>query len=86
MRPAKYRGASGAVLAADRLETLPTTDFGPANHEQPPDASDRRQRRSEARVVLLGLTPGWTQMEEAFRAARQGFSAGLEGKDLFRES
>lgn len=25
-----------------------------------------------ARVVLLGLTPGWTQMEAAFRAARQG--------------
>lgn len=37
-----------------------------------------------ARVVLMGLTPGWTQMEEAFRAARQGIAKGLEGEALFR--
>jgi len=36
-----------------------------------------------ARVVLLGLTPGWTQMEEAFRAARKGLAEGLDGRMLF---
>jgi hypothetical protein len=36
-----------------------------------------------ARVVLMGLTPGWTQMEAAFRAARQGLAQGLEGQSLF---
>jgi hypothetical protein len=38
----------------------------------------------KARVVLIGLTPGWTQMEEAFRAAKRGLSDGLDGKVLFR--
>jgi hypothetical protein len=37
-----------------------------------------------ARVVLMGLTPGWTQMEEAFRAAKQGIAEGLQGEALFR--
>jgi hypothetical protein len=37
-----------------------------------------------ARVVLMGLTPGWTQMEEAFRAARQGTEEGLQDEELFR--
>ena len=37
-----------------------------------------------ARVVLIGLTPGWTQMEEAFRAARRGIANGLDGEALFR--
>jgi hypothetical protein len=36
-----------------------------------------------ARVALVGLTPGWTQMEEAFRAAREGFASGLDGTRLF---
>jgi hypothetical protein len=36
-----------------------------------------------ARIALVGLTPGWTQMEEAFRAAREGLASGLNGKDLF---
>lgn len=36
-----------------------------------------------ARVVLIGLTPGFTQMEEAFRAAKTGSRAGLTGADLF---
>lgn len=37
-----------------------------------------------ARVVLMGLTPGWTQMEQAFRAAKQGIVKGLQGEALFR--
>ena len=37
-----------------------------------------------ARVVLVGLTPGWTQMEEAFRAARHGMARGLRDRSLFR--
>ena len=36
-----------------------------------------------ARVVLVGLTPGWTQMEEAFRAAKLGLAKGLDGEALF---
>lgn len=36
-----------------------------------------------ARVALVGLTPGWTQMEEAFRAAKQGELRGLADNDLF---
>ena len=38
---------------------------------------------ARARVVLMGLTPGWTQMEEAFRAAKQGIANGMEGEVLF---
>ena len=38
---------------------------------------------ARARVVLMGLTPGWTQMEEAFRAAKQGIANGMEGEALF---
>lgn len=30
-----------------------------------------------ARVVLIGITPGWTQMEIAYRHARDGLHAGL---------
>lgn len=32
----------------------------------------------------MGLTPGWTQMEEAFRAVKQGLARGLEGEALFQ--
>lgn len=38
-----------------------------------------------ARIVLVGLTPGWTQMETAFRAARIGLASGLEGEHLFKQ-
>jgi hypothetical protein len=38
----------------------------------------------EARVVLVGLTPGWTQMNNAFIAAKQGLRNGLSGDNLFR--
>jgi len=34
-------------------------------------------------VALVGLTPGFTQMEEAFRAAKAGERAGLTGAALF---
>jgi len=38
----------------------------------------------EARVVLVGLTPGWTQMHNAFVAAKRGLIDGLSGDNLFR--
>ena len=38
----------------------------------------------KARVILVGLTPGWTQMERAFWAARHGMAGGLSGAALFR--
>jgi hypothetical protein len=37
----------------------------------------------KARIVLLGLTPGWTQMERAFWAVKKGLADGLEGEALF---
>lgn len=36
-----------------------------------------------ARVVLIGLTPGWTQMERAFRTAKLAMAKGLTGDELF---
>jgi hypothetical protein len=38
---------------------------------------------SNARVALVGLTPGFTQMEEAFRAAKAGKRDGLIRAALF---
>lgn len=38
----------------------------------------------KARVVLVGLTPGWTQMHGAFCAAKRGMANGLKGDDLFQ--
>jgi hypothetical protein len=38
----------------------------------------------KARVAIVGLTPGWTQMERAFRTARQGLAEGVEDEALFR--
>ena len=38
---------------------------------------------SSARVALVGLTPGFTQMENAFRAAKDGERLGLSGAGLF---
>ncbi len=36
---------------------------------------ERLNRR--ARVAIIGLTPGWHQMQQAFTAARDAFHAGL---------
>ena len=36
-----------------------------------------------ARVALVGLTPGFTQVENAFRAAKHGQRLGLSGARLF---
>ena len=38
----------------------------------------------KARVAIVGLTPGWTQMEIAFRTAREGLAEGVDGEVLFR--
>jgi hypothetical protein len=38
-----------------------------------------------ARIILMGLTPGWTQMEAAFRAARMGLASGLAGERLYEQ-
>lgn len=40
---------------------------------------------SAARVVVVGLTPGWTQMERAFWATKKGLGSGLRDEMLFRE-
>lgn len=37
-----------------------------------------------ARIVLVGITPGWQQMEIAFRVTRQGLHAGLSCIDALR--
>lgn len=37
----------------------------------------------DARVVLVGLTPGWAQMERAFRTAKLAMAKGLTGDELF---
>jgi hypothetical protein len=38
---------------------------------------------AKARIVLVGVTPGWTQMERAFWAAKDGLAHGLSGEQLF---
>ena len=38
----------------------------------------------KARIAIVGLTPGWTQMERAFRTARVGLAEGVSGEALFR--
>ena len=37
----------------------------------------------KARIVLVGVTPGWTQMERAFWAVKKGLADGLDGEALF---
>jgi hypothetical protein len=39
-----------------------------------------------ARVILLGITPGWTQMELAYRGACRAIEAGKNGDDICREA
>lgn len=40
----------------------------------------------DARVVLMGITPGWTQTELAFRLARRALAAGRSVDDASREA
>ena len=37
---------------------------------------------AEAQVVILGITPGWTQMKLAYQAAKAGWRAGLSDKEV----
>jgi hypothetical protein len=37
---------------------------------------------SQARIVLIGITPGWAEMELAFRTARIGLELGLDSKEI----
>jgi hypothetical protein len=39
-----------------------------------------------ARLMLLGITPGWTQMELAYRHVRQGLSNGLDPAEARRRA
>ena len=39
-----------------------------------------------ARVVLLGLTPGWTQMELAYRGAHAAIDEGKKADEICREA
>jgi hypothetical protein len=58
------------LFSQDNLEVY----YAPFHHLNP-----------NARLALVGLAPGWTQMEEAFRAARQGLASGLDGQALFEQ-
>lgn len=40
----------------------------------------------QARVALVGITPGWTQMEIAFRVARDGLHKGLPYDEILRQA
>lgn len=39
-----------------------------------------------AKVVIIGITPGWTQMRIALRAAKAGFKAGLSDEAVCRQA
>ena len=39
---------------------------------------------TDARLVLAGVTPGWTQMEISFLEARTGIEAGLSDQEILR--
>jgi len=39
-----------------------------------------------AAIVLLGITPGWTQMEIAYRVARREMEAGLSGAEICKRA
>jgi hypothetical protein len=41
---------------------------------------------AEARVTLLGITPGWTQMALAYRGAKDALDAGQDGAAICREA
>jgi len=40
----------------------------------------------QARVIIVGITPGWTQMEVAYRQARLDLLAGLSGAQVCRRA
>ena len=39
-----------------------------------------------AAIVLLGITPGWTQMEIAYRVARREMEGGLSGEEICKRA
>lgn len=42
--------------------------------------------RPAARVVIVGITPGWTQMKTAFETARAGLLQGLSDDEIVRKA
>lgn len=36
----------------------------------------------EAKIILMGITPGWTQMEIAYRCAQQGLQRGMDPSEI----
>lgn len=40
----------------------------------------------QAKVIIVGITPGWTQMELAYRQARSDLLAGLSGAEVCRRA
>ncbi|HZS77792.1 MAG TPA: hypothetical protein VFA41_14355 [Ktedonobacteraceae bacterium] len=38
-----------------------------------------------AKVMIVGITPGWTQMELAYRVARDGLRIGLSSFEVLRK-
>ena len=70
------------------LLSLPAGDLGPADLLTPEFLLDVEGRlraywipfeklNPRARIAIVGLTPGWFQMREAFTAARDGLQAGM---------
>ncbi|UQZ34975.1 hypothetical protein C2I18_16470 [Paenibacillus sp. PK3_47] len=41
---------------------------------------------STAKVMIIGLTPGWTQMKTAMEAARAGLAAELSGEEICKRA
>jgi len=39
-----------------------------------------------AKLVIMGLTPGWTQMKTAYEAAVQGLAQGLSNEDICKKA
>ena len=62
-------------------ELLIATDQRMSMYYAPFDWANTR-----ARVILLGITPGWTQMELAYRGARAAIDAGMNASDICREA
>jgi uracil-DNA glycosylase len=71
-----------------RLSELPAGDLGPAELLTPGFLLDEEsplrtywvpfeRLNPTARIVIVGLTPGWSQMKEAFTAARDALQEGL---------
>jgi hypothetical protein len=76
-----------------RLRALPAGELGPAELLTPEFLLDVEgslttywipfeRLNPHARIVIVGLTPGWYQMKEAFAAARAALQAGMSDESV----